>query len=82
MCLISDKINIKELYNEKIGYGFNGLYPDLFEWVKLNNYEELIEEKVADVYYFEKSYYGQLQQANMYDIAMNRYKNLISYYHI
>jgi hypothetical protein len=82
LCSISDKINIKELYNEKIGYGLNGLYPDLFEWVKLNNYEELIEEKVADVYCFEKSYYGQLQQTNMYDIAMNRYKNLVSYYHI
>lgn len=82
LCSLSDNINIKEFYSEKIGYGFNGLFPDLFEWIKRNNYKELDEVESENLYHFEKSYYEQLQHFNVYDIAVNRYIGLISYYHI
>lgn len=82
LCSLSDNINIKEFYSEKIGYGFNGSFPGLFEWIKHNNYEELNEVESANLYHFEKSHYEQLQHFNVYDIAMNRYNDLILYYNI
>lgn len=79
---ISNNINIEEFYNEKMGYGFNGLFPDLFEWIKLNNYEKLDEVEIVNLYHYEKSYYEKLQNFNLSDIATDRYNELMLYYHI
>lgn len=80
LCLKIDKIDIQHFYNEKLGYCSIHGFPDLTQWIKLNQYEELDSEEVYKVYINEKKHLNNIMQSDMARIAMNRYEELLYYY--
>ena len=82
LCLIADKISMREFYNEKMGYSLFDIFPNLGDWIKLNRYENLDKKEISNLYFCEKDNFDMLQKLSFMSISENRYKQLVSYYHI
>lgn len=82
LCLMGNKINLQEFYQEKMGYYSDLTFPDLGDWIRFNHYEKCDEKKMASLYLIEKNFYYALEINNLLDIATERYRELIIYYHI